>query len=198
VQLDQVSQFIRKTCPLCGEIRSAETDFHANKNTKDGKCVHCKVCAKARTRAYYRANKEKVKAYNRCYTEANRDLARKWSREYARRNYEKNAAAFKNWRSDNRERSREHCRSRRRKMAPLPAELIAARFEVYGNCCAYCGLSGPLEADHVKAVKRGGKHILSNIRPACRTCNASKASRKLHLWLADPNSLRGQYPPIVG
>ena len=75
--------------------------------------------------------------------------------------------------------------------ASLDPELIAARFAVFGNCCAYCGSGDRLEADHVIPIKKGGMHIPANIRPACRTCNASKAGRRLADWLADPMRLTG-------
>lgn len=50
-----------------------------------------------------------------------------------------------------------------------------AVLDEHGNSCAYCGISGvPLEQDHVVPLRRGGGHTMSNIVPACRTCNNRK------------------------
>lgn len=46
--------------------------------------------------------------------------------------------------------------------------------ESYGNKCLACGCGGPLVADHVTPLKRGGKHHLSNIQPLCWKCNTRK------------------------
>lgn len=40
--------------------------------------------------------------------------------------------------------------------------------------CAYCGETGPLEADHRIPLSRGGSNSIDNILPACRMCNARK------------------------
>lgn len=41
--------------------------------------------------------------------------------------------------------------------------------------CAYCGCSGPLEADHRIPLARGGTNDIGNILPACPSCNRRKA-----------------------
>jgi 5-methylcytosine-specific restriction endonuclease McrA len=47
----------------------------------------------------------------------------------------------------------------------------------WGNCCWMC--SGEYqEVDHVIPLARGGLHCLSNLRPACRSCNASKGAKR--------------------
>lgn len=118
---------------------------------------------------------------------------RAYSRNWCRKNYGTVSSQFKEWRKQNPERSREHVRSRRAKMQAISPELIEARFSMFGNACAYCGLDTcALEADHVIPLSRGGKHIPANIRPACRTCNSSKSARKLSDWLSDPTRLRGR------
>lgn len=47
----------------------------------------------------------------------------------------------------------------------------------WSNTCAYCGMSGPLEADHRIPLCRGGTNYISNILPACRSCNRSKGAK---------------------
>lgn len=54
-----------------------------------------------------------------------------------------------------------------------PAEWLVL-VEQYGGRCAYCGARDPLEADHRVPLSRGGTNDISNILPACRSCNAKK------------------------
>lgn len=47
----------------------------------------------------------------------------------------------------------------------------------YNHRCAYCGKENArLERDHMIPLARGGDHVASNIAPACRWCNAHKAT----------------------
>lgn len=48
--------------------------------------------------------------------------------------------------------------------------LVAA----FNGCCAYCGVSGPLDADHCIPLARGGTNNIGNILPACASCNHRK------------------------
>lgn len=50
--------------------------------------------------------------------------------------------------------------------------------------CAYCGATGtPLQRDCVLAISRGGRYTLTNIAPACGSCNASKCNEEVTSWL---------------
>ncbi len=50
--------------------------------------------------------------------------------------------------------------------------------------CAYCGGAGvALQRDCVLAISRGGRYTLSNVVPACRSCNASKCNDEVTGWL---------------
>lgn len=52
---------------------------------------------------------------------------------------------------------------------------ISARMAFFGNRCWMCG--GAFECiDHVKPLSKGGPHLLSNLRPACNSCNGSKSN----------------------
>ena len=47
--------------------------------------------------------------------------------------------------------------------------------------CAYCGKSVPpgpsRTVDHIKPRSAGGKHVVANLAPACRSCNSRKNAR---------------------
>ena len=50
--------------------------------------------------------------------------------------------------------------------------------------CAYCGSAdGPLQRDCVLPISRGGRYTLTNVVPACRSCNASKCNDEVTGWL---------------
>lgn len=50
--------------------------------------------------------------------------------------------------------------------------------------CAYCGVSdAQLQKDCVLPVSRRGGYTLSNVVPACRSCNASKCNQEVTSWL---------------
>ena len=59
------------------------------------------------------------------------------------------------------------------------------RMKVYEKCqghCAYCGCTleyKDMQVDHVKPVYRGGEDDISNMLPACRSCNHYKSTLEL-------------------
>jgi 5-methylcytosine-specific restriction endonuclease McrA len=58
---------------------------------------------------------------------------------------------------------------------PYTDEQLAAKYALWGNRCWICGCTDkPLTRDHVKPVSKGGADMLSNIRPACQSCNSKK------------------------
>ncbi|HWJ84662.1 MAG TPA: HNH endonuclease, partial [Cellulomonas sp.] len=58
----------------------------------------------------------------------------------------------------------------------LSPEQWAALTAAWGGC-AYCGAHDvPLQRDCVLPISRGGRYTITNIAPACRSCNASKCN----------------------
>lgn len=47
----------------------------------------------------------------------------------------------------------------------------------YKFLCAYCDRREPLGMDHNIPLSRGGEHNISNILPACRSCNSKKHTK---------------------
>lgn len=63
---------------------------------------------------------------------------------------------------------------KRQKLSPR------ARRIVWQKCCGHCAYCGAvitekeMQADHVVPLHLGGKHLISNLLPACRSCNHYK------------------------
>lgn len=94
------------------------------------------------------------------------------------------AATRKRWAEQNADRVREiarlHAHLRRTRLSTsgvrITLEDLASRMAFFGNRCWMC--LGPFEhIDHVKPLSKGGPHLLSNMRPSCRSCNQSKSGR---------------------
>lgn len=71
-----------------------------------------------------------------------------------------------------------YARRRRRRLARVDNDLTAAQWaellSAWGGC-AYCGSSTtPLQRDCIQPISRGGRYTLTNVVPACESCNASK------------------------
>jgi 5-methylcytosine-specific restriction endonuclease McrA len=56
-------------------------------------------------------------------------------------------------------------------------------FEAWGHSCAYCGVAADT-LDHIKPRHKGGDTIVSNLVPACKSCNRRKASQHWREWFA--------------
>lgn len=153
--------------------------------------------ARASAIEYRINNPEKVRESQRRSYQRNRDkrLAESKARSKSKSPDErvKDVERARRWAVANPERVRANKRVvKARRRARLAGNLclditeaqIHERFSVFGNCCAYCGASENLTADHVIPIALGGPHILANIRPACRSCNFSKGATPLAEWLS--------------
>lgn len=54
----------------------------------------------------------------------------------------------------------------------------------YGERCIYCGAPADTR-DHLIPTSRGGQNVMANLRPACQTCNVTKADRTPAEWLGE-------------
>jgi len=84
----------------------------------------------------------------------------------------------------------------RRGFDPDPGNLTAdewkAILRAFDGRCAYCGdRPGTLTMDHVVPASKGGRHVASNVVPACRFCNQSKRDR-----LLEPRFVPADWPEI--
>jgi len=58
------------------------------------------------------------------------------------------------------------------------------KIELHAGCCFYCGEQKPLTVDHDVPITRGGSNDITNILPACLSCNSKKGVRTAREYLA--------------
>lgn len=77
-----------KRCSTCGDEKSL-TEFHNDKNGKNGKARLCKVCACLKSSKWHISNPEKARAARSRYQKENKDSLNLKAREYRRTHPEK-------------------------------------------------------------------------------------------------------------
>lgn len=139
----------------------------------------------AAQRRWREANREHNLARYRKYREENPEKRRPTGLAWDQANAEKRRKMARAWQEANRDKVRAinlalYYRRRGGSVvgAPVTPAGIRSRFEYFGHRCWMCGDIADT-IDHVKPLSKGGLNILSNIRPACRSCNSSKHAR----WL---------------
>ena len=139
------------------------------------------------------------RAYKKAYDEAHREE----NKEYARKNRERLKAAKRAYYLEHREEriayvlkyQREnayriqhaHNRLRARKYGNGGShtfEELRDKFEKADNKCHYCGEKKALTIDHDIPLSLGGSDDITNILPACRSCNAKKGLKTAAEYLA--------------
>lgn len=128
----------------------------------------------------YRENGEEIKKKARENYYANQEDAKAYSRNFRKNNSEKTKQAVRTWHKAHPERMQEyHDRRRARKcMAPVN-DFTNKQWEsikfLYNYRCIYCGRQMQrLTKDHVIPLSKSGSHTVSNIVPACQSCNSTK------------------------
>src|SRR5690606_26318465 len=123
------------------------------------------------------------------------EKVRSYQRRWDRDNAEQRAEYARQWREQNRGKTRAAVSRRRAilkgaRSIPFTADQLDQRMSMFGCRCWMCG--GPFEhMDHVKPLSRGGWHCLSNLRPSCARCNKSKADK----WPVDVRRHRTPISP---
>ncbi|MCB8912058.1 HNH endonuclease [Rhodococcus rhodochrous] len=152
-----------KTCRRCNKVKNLD-ESGPDRRTRDGRRSYCKRCQSEDRRKRYHANPERELPRQREYRVENRDRIRQYDAERAERRSELQ------WASLARGRMRRYGITGRRVEDITRADIIAR----YGDRCIYCD-SGPFEEiDHTRAIRAGGEHVLDNVVPTCRECNAWK------------------------
>ncbi len=133
-------------------------------------------------RRYKEANRDRILEQRGQYREANREQIAKQRRSHREANREQEAERMRRWREANPELVVEMSHRRRaRKLAATIGVVtgagLAAKWAYWSGRCWMCGAEADTW-DHVIPLVLGGPHCLSNLRPACRSCNSRKGARR--------------------
>lgn len=189
------------TCAPVAKRRHTEA-YKALNRTHDPNCCDCAgpiLGARAdrqRCDPCGRAYKAQV---SRQWTEHNQRRAYERARAYRQTNPERSRAYGKSYRSKNPEGFRMRARLKRhmyrhQERDSLTAEQWSELRQLYLNRCAYCFSEAPLTIDHFIPIKRGGTNDVSNIVPACSSCNSGKQAHVFLLWFARRNGRIARLP----
>ena len=117
---------------------------------------------------------------------------------------ERHRAINARWRTKHPEKIRASSRTRRARERGAGGEGLPHWVELpwlvaHGAACAYCDeplTESTLTVDHVLPLVLGGSHALSNLVPACHTCNSGKRCARVDTWrpgVAEPVRLRAAW-----
>ncbi len=121
---------------------------------------------KKRTHSYQSLNYEAVKAHHKQYLKNHPEIERAYVNNYrARKLGAEGYFTFQEW-----------------------VELC----EQYSSRCAYCGKGTILTADHVIPLSEGGSNYISNILPACKSCNSKKGVMNYEEFLSHNHMVDNQ------
>lgn len=134
---------------------------------------------KARVAAWRKANPEKDKALRARHRENHREERRQASLDRYYRLMEENPEAVRAYRRQWTKTQKGILANRAARTARRGAAYTKESLEWIASLvdplCGYCG-EPATEIDHIQPISQGGTGELSNLTPACRTCNASKNS----------------------
>lgn len=178
-----------KQCCTC-KIPQPRTAFYKNASKSDGLQARCKRCIKADDKQRSGSPKNRLR-YKRFY----------WNRKAHPEQYQQYQRQRRATRLDHRQKHlsvyrlkhQEHYRAhpeqyahraqayRARKAQALINDFTPQQWkivkEIYGSKCVYCGQKMlHLTQDHLTPLSKGGNNTLSNIVPACRSCNSKKGT----------------------
>ena len=152
-----------------------------------------------RGRSYYQLNADKICEKRRLYREFNPEKVRESEIRWRKANPDKVLKNNQKWAKANPKKMRECCRrrdakrrsARFRALQPVTRQEIDARFALWGNRCAFCGVDAKhsrnaghdrLTVEHVLALTKNGLDEADNIMPACHSCNSSKHTSPVETW----------------
>jgi 5-methylcytosine-specific restriction endonuclease McrA len=172
-----------KACSRCKQTKPI-TDFGIHRKTADGHYSQCLICHREARAEYrkrqakniaiqqadnYQRNKEKRIAYANERIAANPDRHKRYMSISKKRNYLAVAANTRR-------------RNARRKANGVYLITKKELERLNRGPCFYCGVAEQITIDHVIAIARGGVDGISNLVPACKSCNSQKRDLTIMEW----------------
>ncbi len=181
-----------RMCMTCREWQPLDC-FHAHKGKIGGINSQCKRCMQAYAADYNQQNQDARRRADALYRAHNRDRRRASYRAWSQRNRGHVRAKHQEWSRHNRDKIRAVQHRRRARILGNGGSYTAGQWrtlvEWFGGVCLCCAATGPLTADHVIPVSKGGTSWISNMQPLCFSCNSSKSDRHSTDY-RDPDQLR--------
>jgi 5-methylcytosine-specific restriction endonuclease McrA len=130
---------------------------------------------------------EAKRARDRAWNAAHPDRVRELQAKSGRKNRKRITAYVRAWSRANPLKVAVYTARRRAREAAAPGSHTSAQLEAlfasYSGLCVYCDRRATT-VDHVVPLAAGGSNDISNLVPACGSCNSSKGDTPLVVWLA--------------
>lgn len=137
------------------------------------------LCRNHQAAEWAKANPERRRAIRQRWVENNleqmRAIRKAWKFAHPERVREDRRATKKRYPEANRSYQRTRNARKRLTAVSFTTQALHQRIAFFGGLCWMCGATADT-TDHVKPLGAGGPHLLSNIRPACSTCNSKKGA----------------------
>ncbi len=178
---------MNKICSKCKKKKKV-TDFRSCKGYKNDIYSICKECEyeyqqnderKEYRKRWVKNNPSKIKKNHKKWREGNPEKIRENERKWRKENPEKNSVKCKNYKA----------RKKGAEGSHTLKEWLDKKKE-YNHRCVYCGIHEDalkkkykdkrwhkLTEDHVIPLSKSGSNYISNILPACISCNDKKSNK---------------------
>jgi 5-methylcytosine-specific restriction endonuclease McrA len=158
-----------------------DVDFLERQKTAQRKYyANHKQAKNARSKVWQSNNPDRMKAAYKRYRERHPEQVKAYNKAYGATHKALKSSLTMAWAKANPDRTRANGARRRARKADAPInDFTAKQWQEmkahYGHKCVYCGRKMQrLTMDHITPLIHGGSHTLSNIVPACHSCNSRK------------------------
>lgn len=179
-----------KKCTLCLEIKPL-AEFTICIRKKTGKsCIssRCKACCNAANIKRRSENPTYNAEHCKKYHQEHRDIQLQKQRDWRQANLEQERIRNKEWVINNRAKYRASQSDYRNRIIGDGTVTKQVLIDLYNQIqCKYCKEDIPEELrtiDHVVPMAKGGKHTITNLVMACKSCNSMKKDMTVEEFLS--------------
>lgn len=172
---------MKKWCSGCEETKPIK-QFNKKKGSQDGYAYQCKICTRARNKAWKESDKGRKTIRQYKQTEKSKSADRRYAQSYEGKQSQKRYAQS--------ERGKQVGRKKRniRRTRKAQGGGSYTPTEWYNLCkfydfrCLRCEKQFPFEKlspDHIVPVSKSGSSHICNIQPLCGKCNRIKHNKEV-------------------